>query len=578
MTIPLQTHERQSARRSILAGLSGVTRLSPPAGLSKRVSPWGWAAILALTALTLLGFWLRVQQLSAEGLADDEVYKWLAANRYLHGDFGGFDVEHPMLMKGLIALTALFAPASWAPETITRFPNAVAGAASIWVIALLGRRLFGRAAGLFAAALAAVSTTYVGYQRVAKEDTLLGLFLMVMLWCIAEARAAAEEDRTRDQRRFELWGAISLGAMFASKYFLFFAPIPVVAYAWLRASGARWHVPTRRWLQLIGVAFVVFSALNWTPFMPSTWSYLRHHMAGEHVVTASMFFMGRIYDNVPFHLREGMPPSFYFILPLVKFTPALFLTAAAGIGLAVWRREPADRIALTWLVLWYVVWLLCGGKYARYFVTILPAFLLFAAHASVEAVRFLMSSLSWRVGTLRPMRAAAGFALSPALVLALALPASLVGAETAISLRLAPHYRLYINALGGGDARVNWFFPHCDYFDAGFREAIQYVAAHAERGAEVSTEIDLPAKLYAERAGRPDLVQTLVRRDTACKSNRPCYVVFQAGRLYRTNAEAVGHLAPRQPWHVERIRGLEAVTVYRLEPGESPFPIESSAA
>ncbi len=53
----------------------------------------------------LAGLALRLWRLGAEGFADDEVHKWLAANRYLRGDFGGDDVEHPMLMKALIALT-----------------------------------------------------------------------------------------------------------------------------------------------------------------------------------------------------------------------------------------------------------------------------------------------------------------------------------------------------------------------------------------------------------------------------------------------------------------------------------------
>ena len=86
------------------------------------------------------------------------------------------------------------------------------------------------------------------------------------------------------------------------------------------------------------------------------------------------------------------------------------------------------------------------------------------------------------------------------------------------SLVHAPHYRLYISALGGGDSQVQWYFPHCDYFDAGFREAVQRVAMSAQKGAELSTEIDWPAKLYAERAGRSDLRQTLVRRGQACRA------------------------------------------------------------
>jgi len=121
---------------------------------------------------------------------------------------------------------------------------------------------------------------------------------------------------------------------------------------------------------------------------------------------------------------------------------------------------------------------------------------------------------------------------------------------------------------------VQWFFPHCDYFDAGFREAVQYVAEHAEENAELSTEIDWPARLYADFYGRPDLLQTLVRRGRTCRAGRVCYVVVQVGRLYFLNQDAVNNLTRRTPWHVERIRGEDVVRVYRLLPGEMPYPDE----
>ena len=92
------------------------------------MAAWGWAGALALAALVVVGLWLRLRGLAAEGFADDEVHKWLAANRYLAGDFGGDDVEHPMLMKLLIAACiALGRPLGWAPETMVRLPNALAG-------------------------------------------------------------------------------------------------------------------------------------------------------------------------------------------------------------------------------------------------------------------------------------------------------------------------------------------------------------------------------------------------------------------------------------------------------------------
>src|SRR5271156_4431403 len=78
---------------------------SEHACLRGRTEPWSRVELYALALLVLVALWLRVHDLSAEGFGDDEVHKWLAANRYLQGDFSGDDVEHPMLMKSLIALT-----------------------------------------------------------------------------------------------------------------------------------------------------------------------------------------------------------------------------------------------------------------------------------------------------------------------------------------------------------------------------------------------------------------------------------------------------------------------------------------
>src|SRR5438874_7400057 len=217
-----------------------------PEQLRGRTVRWGRAAAVALAALVVIGLWLRLRGLSAEGFADDEVHKWLAANRYLHGDFGGDDVEHPMLMKWLIALAIALCPRSWSPEALTRLPNALVGAVSVWLTAQLGRRLFGRSAGLLGAAMAAVSPTLIGYQRIAKEDTLVGAFLLLLLWCLAEASA---EQRTA--RRWEIGGALATAGMLASKYYFFFAPLPLLVWFTLRQ---RWRVPLRRWLALGALA------------------------------------------------------------------------------------------------------------------------------------------------------------------------------------------------------------------------------------------------------------------------------------------------------------------------------------
>jgi len=523
--------------------------------LSGRTLAWGRPATIVLAALVALGLWLRLHALSAEGFGDDEVHKWLAANRYLQGIFSGDDVEHPMLMKWLIAASiAIGSRFGWAPETMTRLPNALAGGASVLVVALLARRLFGRTAALLSAALAACSVTLIGYQRVAKEDTLLGLFLMLLLWCMAEAKAAADDGR--DSRRWELYGAASLAGMFASKYFFFLAPVPVVFYLWVRRD-TRWRVPLRRWLQLTGVAAAIWVCVNWSPFLPSTWEYATSYLPGQQTVHGSLFFMGRIYHNLLEYWLRGTPPWFYAVFAAVKLAPLTFLCAVAGLGMAIWQPRPAHKLLLSWVGVWFLVHSISGSKWGRFFVSVLPAFLILAGWMAARAVGLMRQP--W------PRWAALAAAV-------LLLP----GTEALAAVQHAPHYRLYISPLAGGDERVQWYFPHCDYFDAGFREAVRYVAEHAEPGAELATEIDWPARLYAEAAGRSDLSQTLVRRGRACHSGRICYVVVQAGRLYFLNQDAVANLARRAPWHVEQIEGREVVKVYRLMPGETPFPDEQA--
>jgi len=453
-------------------------------------------------------------------------------------------------------------------------PNVVAGTVSIWVIAQLGRRAFGKLAGLWAAGLAAFSATFIGYQRIAKEDTLLGLFLMILVWCCAEAKAAADQGETDAQHRWEYIGAASLGAMLASKYFLWLTPIPPVIYLSVR-RGSRWQIPIRRWLWLTAVGFVIFSFINWTPFFPSTWSYWGAYLAGKtSPVHGSLLFMGELFHNsIPYWLA-GVPGWFYLVFAAVKLSPLTVLTAIGGLVLALWQRRPAHRLILSWVGVWFIFFSISGAKWGRIFSEVMPAFLLLSGYFSAQ----LFAWWSSRHSTSEASAARALGARSPAVWVLALLTLALWGGEAQASLRYAPHYRMYINWFGGGDRNVDWFFPHCDYFDAGFREGVKYVAAHAEPNAELSTEIDLLGRYYAERFGRADLAHTLVRDGESCRQNRTCYVIVQTGRLYFLNREAVQNLERLKPWHVESVRGHPVVKIYRLAAGESPFPEKSLAS
>jgi 4-amino-4-deoxy-L-arabinose transferase-like glycosyltransferase len=538
----------------------------PALSLQGRTEAWGWVLGSLLGLLFFGGLWARLHQLSAEGFADDEIHKWLAAQRYLNGDFLGDDIEHPMLMKFLITGALLVGrPMGWAPETITRIPLALAGALCVLVSAWLGRRLFGRLAGLFTAGLLAASPTFIGYNRVAKEDTLLGLFLLLSLLCVAEAKASADAGRLPASRRWEVAAAVAVGFLCASKYFFFLALIPALSYVWLRSSGTAWRISRRRWATLFLVSGCTFAALNWKFFLPSTWAFLYKYTQAQVVVHGGLYFAGHLYKNAQAFGWDGLPPWFYLTFAWVKLAPPTVVAVAVGLVLALWLRRPSHRLVLVWLGTWGLFLVPIASKWGRFFLSLQPALALLAGYAAASVVVWLAEP-----GTPRAHR------LSTAAAWALGLV--LMGSEARAAVAHAPHYRLYINSLGGGSSRVTWYFPHCDYFDAGFREAIEAIAARAEPGAEITTEIDWPARYYADRFGRPDLQVSLFRPGQACRSGRPCYVVAQAGRWYKHNLLPLERLGAHPPWHVERIEGVDVVNVYRLEPGTDPFLLAPQSA
>ena len=534
---------------------------SPSPTLIKGVTPrWSRPEAFVLLAALMAGGAFRLYRLAADGFADDEVHKWLAAVRYLHGDFGGDDVEHPMLMKSLIALCAALFPTGTSPEFLTRLPNVIAGVVTVWVVAQLGRRLFGKVAGLTGAVVYAVSVTAIGYGRIAKEDTLLGLFLLVLLWCFAEAFAAARGGRVQAQHRWEVYGALALGGMFASKYFVFLFPIPLLCYLSLRKEGG-WILSLRRWAVLISAALALFLALNWVVLLPATWDYMHHYIAGDHLgdraSSETYLFMGKLYNNLGFHYRDGTPSWFHLVFAAVKLAPPTAVLAFSGIVLALVRRHPAHRIVLITLGWFALAFAVASAKYGRYFIPLIPLFVLLAAHAAV--------TLSASAGRLFSSKAVA----RPCFWL---LAALLVSTELAAAVRHAPEERLYISALGGGDSKVDFFFPHCDYFDAGVREAMAWVTANAEHGAEVASEVVWVVQYYADQAARKDLLAEPISRESACRKGGPCYVIVQPGRLYGHNQAALERLAPDVPAHEVQVAGRPAVRVYRVSPGDALFP------
>ncbi len=136
-----------------------------------------------------------------------------------------------------------------------------------------------------------------------------------------------------------------------------------------------------------------------------------------------------------------------------------------------------------------------GGKFTRYITAALPAVIIAAAIGVQFAARTL-ARLSARVFESQSVKVYARAALASLVIIA-----AFWSATTA-----APHYRLYVNKIGGGPARAGTIFPQDEFYDAYVQEAINEIAKRAAPGARVATEVPPVAAYYTERAHRPDLV------------------------------------------------------------------------
>lgn len=220
-----------------------------------------------------------------------------------------------------------------------RIVSAVAGTLSVYLIYLIGKRVYGRTAGLWSAALLAIFPLHVTCSRYMKEDALLTFFF---LWSMLMVITAVQEDR----RRY-LFAALFLAGCSASvKYSGILTVAMVCAAPWLRSRDLKpdmyFFKALCAGIFLAPLAFVLcspYSVLNYTLFIKDFGSE-KHHMLRGHntAVTAwSQYWM--------YHIKRS-------IFPGVGFFPAM--AAFAGAGILLWRRRKEDLFVIFALLLFYL--------------------------------------------------------------------------------------------------------------------------------------------------------------------------------------------------------------------------------
>jgi hypothetical protein len=537
----------------------------------------------ALTAFVLFvavacGFAFRAANLSAEGLSEDELNKLRTVQEYRTKGLTPTNGEHPMLMKALQTASVVAAerwnatgvahsnPQLQMPvEVALRLPGAIFGALSALLIFLIVSELFGAPAALTAAALWAFGPAAIGFNRIAKEDSFfLFFFLLANVFWLRGQRVA--ESGGRRPEPFYWLAAASFGAMVASKYLPHLFAISA-SYYWIfqGVPATRWRLGKWKWLAFFAVMGAAFVLCNLTILLPGTWREMRIFAGEQRIGHDSYEYMGTLYRNQMTLWLKGSPWHFYYAFILFKLP--LAVVAAFLLGLPqLFRRRLGDGryFVIFWLFFWFFPFTLLGGKFTRYFTFALPVVIITAA----LGVQFVARRLS----SLLTGEAARGYA--HAAVVLLVVLSSAYASATA-----APHYRLYTNALGGGEARAGTYFPHDEFYDASTPEAAAVIAAGAKPGAAVATETPELFDFYARRAGRDDLRQVSLSDPSAVsKLSAGDFVVIARGRRYFSNEAATRALeAASRPAAALHVGGIPSVRIFALD-GPSAAAVREAAA
>lgn len=517
----------------------------------------------------MVGFGFRVSNLSAEGLSEDELNKLQAVADYREHGLTSANGEHPLLMKALMTGSLVIAD-KWnsiaslggrrpvSPETALRLPSTIFGALTAILIYLLAAELFGAEVGLIAAALWAFDPMAIGFNRIAKEDTFLLFFFLLanILWL--RGQRAAESEPPQPPEKFYWLSAAAFGAMLASKYLPQLLAVSACYYFVFQSiPETRWRLGKIRLLKFYTLMGIVFLILNPTILLPATW----HQMglfAGQKLVGHDGYeFMGKLYSHKLTDWLLGIPWYFYHLFLVIKLPLLTVAGFLVGFPLLLRRKIGDGRyFLLVWMFLWMMTFSFGGGKFTRYFTTILPAVLITAA-IGVQAVgRWLGQTLSallradWPRGYVRVV------------LTAVVLLGTLKAAADS-----APHFRLYTNALGGGGAKAGYYFPHDEFYDSSIRDAMSEIARIAPRGARVASETPGLAAYYAGRANRPDLVcLALSDREALARLREGDFVIDARGRRYFSNEQLLAALQQSgSPTFRVSLGDVPSASVYALD-------------
>jgi hypothetical protein len=369
------------------------------------------------------------------------------------------------------------------------------------------------------------------------------------------------ESTDRSPNKYFWLTAASYGAMVASKYVPHLFTISI-CYYWMfqKLPETRWRLGKKRLLMFFAIMGLVFLILSPTILLPETWKQMGLFAGGKRISHDGYEFMNRLYPQRLGDWLRGIPFYFYFVFTAVKLPLLTVLGFVGGLPL-LFRRKLGDGryFILFWFMMWLAAFCFPGGKFTRYYTTVLPAVLITSALGIQWAGRWLAS----RTGN-----------YAPAVLAIIIIAGSVID-----TVQAAPHFRLFTNSIGGGTSWAGYYFPHDEFYDASMRDVITEIAARARPGARVASEIPSLSTYYAERAQRPDLICVSLSDPDALKQLEVSdFIIIARGRRYFSNDAIISTLRDHATPIVElKLDRVPSVKLYQLDPNTLAIIGETAA-
>jgi 4-amino-4-deoxy-L-arabinose transferase-like glycosyltransferase len=325
--------------------------------------------------------------------ADEPVYSLIARDMLATGNWlipmvgGDFFQDKPPLLFWLQAAGYWL---TGSEKIGFLLPSLLAGVGTLLLIYDLGRRLWNREAGLYAAMALLFTVQFTLQSRRAQLDALLMFFTVLSLYCLLRQLLLGGGWR---------WAVVAgiaagLGALTKVVGFFSFTVLAPWLYAvWRKWPGVRWQRPWPMWL-LAGLACVAVVAAWLTPI----WLASRHD-AGISAYLNELVFtqtLGRYVD--PWHHYQ---PAWYYLyvmatawLPLALLVPWLVPRWRAALA----ARDARVLLPLGFAVLYVAFFTLSRGKRDVYILSALPMLAL-AAGPSLPAL-LLQRGVQWLLAAL----------------------------------------------------------------------------------------------------------------------------------------------------------------------------------